>query len=140
MNFSHVFEIRNFFEHAKFQKPGARKSILFEQKRRLKLSSRGEFHTRLFETNRFHHVLSGVQTVVIWFSGPQGGPALRVRGPKQPVEKVCSPLSRLLFFGITEMLEVNSCVFLIFTTRSRRSLCLRVLSAHSACACSRTLF
>ena len=39
------------------------------------------------------------------------------RGGNRPVVKLCSPYPRLFFFGITNMLGVDSCVFLIFTTR-----------------------
>ena len=39
------------------------------------------------------------------------------RGGNRPVVKLCSPYPRLFFFGITDMIGVDSCVFLIFTTR-----------------------
>jgi len=39
------------------------------------------------------------------------------RGEKRPVVKLCSPYPRLFFFGNTKTLGVDSCVFLIFTTR-----------------------
>ena len=39
------------------------------------------------------------------------------RGGKRPVVKLCSPYPRLFFFGITDMIGVDSCVFLIFTTK-----------------------
>ena len=39
------------------------------------------------------------------------------RGPNRRVVKLCSPYPRLFFFGITNMIGVDSCVFLIFTTR-----------------------
>jgi hypothetical protein len=45
---------------------------------------------------------------------------VRTQGPNRPVVKkgkIMFSLSRLFFFGITNMIGVDSCVFLIFTTR-----------------------
>jgi hypothetical protein len=42
------------------------------------------------------------------------------RGPDRPVVKLSSHISVILFLALLKMLGVDSCVFLIFTTRERR--------------------
>ena len=53
-----------------------------------------------------------------------------VRGPNRPVVKLCSPYRRLFFFDITDVIGVDSCVFLIFTTRVGLSQRTKIQSFH----------